>query len=189
MQHPPPSSLHLHCARSALHAGGVVACPTEAVWGLSCDPFDEDAVSRLLWLKRRPVHKGLILVASSAAQFEFLLAELSVKQRATLDASWPGPATWLVPHRGLVPRWISGRHSNVALRVSAHPVVQALCYSWQGPLVSTSANPAGARPALHAFQAHRYFGANLDYLLPGRLGVSAQPTTIRDLVTGQIIRD
>lgn len=185
----PPSALHLQAAISALRMGGVIACPTEAVWGLSCDPHNEDAVARLLALKNRPVAKGLILVATSQAQIDFLLSELPAQQRQTLAESWPGPATWLLPHRGLVPHWVCGSHATVAVRVSSHPVISALCTAWGGPLVSTSANPAGARPAREAYQVRRYFGGALDYLLPGRVGASQRPTAIRDLSSGLIVRD
>lgn len=184
----PPSSIHLACATRALHHGGTIACPTEAVWGLSCDPFDARAVGHLLDLKRRPVEKGLILVASHIDQLAFLLDEITEQQRALLEASWPGPATWLVPHRGRVPPWISGDFTTVAVRVSAHTGVSALCDSWSGPLVSTSANPAGGRPALHGFQVRRYFGRGVDYVLPGSLGASSSPTSITDLTTGETIR-
>jgi L-threonylcarbamoyladenylate synthase len=184
-----PSSLRLQAAVAALHRGGVIACPTEAVWGLSCDPDNLNAVAHLLALKDRPVAKGLILVASSAKQLDFLLSGLSAMQRQTLTDSWPGPATWLVPHKGLVPAWICGKHHTVAVRVSAHPVVSALCSVWGGPLVSTSANTAGARPAREAYQVRRYFGDGVDYLLPGSVDAAGRPTVIRDLLSGQIIRD
>lgn len=185
----PPSSLRLQAAVSALRRGGVIACPTEAVWGLSCDPQNEGAVAHLLALKGRPVAKGLILVAAHAGQLDFLLSDLTAQQRQTLSSSWPGPATWLVPHQGRVPSWICGVHATVAVRVSAHPVVGALCAAWGGPLVSTSANLAGARPAREAFQVRRFFGNGLDYLLPGRVGAAGRPTSIRDLLSGQFIRD
>jgi L-threonylcarbamoyladenylate synthase len=184
----PPSSIHLTGAVRALHSGGVIACPTEAVWGLSCDPFDAEAVEHLLAMKRRPQSKGLILVAADQAQLDFLLHDVTPAQRDSLAASWPGPATWLVPHKGRVPDWVSGDFSTVAVRVSAHPVVAALCARWGGPLVSTSANHTGARPALFAFQVHRYFGQDLGFLLPGALGDSATPTRITDLASGRVIR-
>ena len=181
-------SLRLRAAVEALRAGGVVACPTEAVWGLSCDPDNPWAVSRLLHLKQRPVAKGLILVAASESQFGFLLQGLSSEQRAKLSETWPGPATWLVPHRGRVPDWIHGDHDTVAVRVSAHPVVSRLCGAWGGPLVSSSANPGGARPARSLFQVRRYFGHALDGVVPGAIGDQARPTEIRDLASGEIIR-
>lgn len=184
----PPNALHLKAAVSALRRGGVIGCPTEAVWGLSCDPNNEGAVAHLLALKGRPVDKGLILVAGTLGHIDFLLSDLTAQQRQTLAADWPGPFTWLLPHGGRVPSWICGKHATVAVRVSAHPAVSALCMAWGGPLVSTSANVAGARPARAAFQVRRFFGAGLDYLLPGSLGTAARPTTIRDLRSGQIVR-
>ncbi len=183
-----PSAIRLGAAVEALRRGGVVACPTEAVWGLSCDPFNEGAVARLLRLKQRPASKGLILVAASEEQLSFLLAGLDATARDTLRASWPGPNTWLVPHRGRLPPIIVGEHDTVAVRVSSHPVVRALCLAWGGPLVSTSANPAGARPAVAAFQVRHFFGQQLDSILPGAVGRNRRPSVIRDLASGRTIR-
>lgn len=183
-----PSQLRLDRAVAALRADGVVACPTEAVWGLSCDPDSAIAVERLLQLKQRPVEKGLILVAASESQLAFLLADLPPQQREILSSSWPGPSTWLVPHRNRVQSWVHGEHSSVALRVSDHPVVRALCLAWGGPLVSTSANPAGSQPPREAFQVKRYFGAALDDILPGRVGGAVRPTQIRDLSSARLVR-
>ena len=183
-----PSSLRLDAAVHALRCGGVIACPTEAVWGLGCDPYHQQAVERLLAIKNRPQSKGLILVAAATTQLDFLLHDLPPDARERLTASWPGPTTWLVPHRGRIPRWICGAHATVAVRVSAHPVAAALAAAWGGPLVSTSANPAGARPAQYAFQVRRYFGDSLDNILPGSIGSAQRPTVIRDLFTGKIHR-
>ena len=171
-----------------LGRGGVIAYPTESVWGLGCDPANERAVMRLLALKNRPVSKGLILVASALEQLEWLLSGLDDSQYERLAASWPGPITWLVPHRDLVPRWITGDHDTVAVRVSAHPGVGALCRAWGGVLVSTSANPAGSAPALNQLQIRRYFGDSLDFVVPGHVGGQSRPSSIRDLVSGRTIR-
>ncbi len=181
-------SLSIRRGVAALHGGGVIACPTEAVWGLSCDPFDEAAVSRLLNLKRRDPGKGLILVAAAESQLEWLLQGLPVAQRARLRLSWPGPTTWLIPHHGRVPSWIHGDHDTVAVRVSAHRVVSALCHSWQGAMVSTSANPAGSQAAVHAFQVRRYFGERLDDIVPGAVSGARRPTVIKHLESDQIVR-
>lgn len=181
-------SQRLQIALDALTAGGVVACPTEAVWGLSCDPDNPDAVERLLALKQRPVGKGLILVASDIAQLDGLLAGLPEGQLARLLLSWPGPTTWLIPHHGRVPPWVCGDHDTVAVRVTAHPVMRALCEAWGGALVSTSANPGGSQPPRARFQVQRYFGGQLDAILPGAVGGADRPSTIRDLLTDQIVR-
>ena len=170
-----------------IRRGAVIAYPTEAVWGLGCDPFNATAVARLLALKKRPMHKGLIVVAATMEQFAWLLEGLSDTQLAQLKASWPGPNTWLVPHHNRVPEWIRGSHDSVAIRVSAHPLVAQLC-ALTGPLVSTSANPSGLSPAKSRLRIEQYFHGQLDAVLNGELGQSSKPSTIRDLRTGQVLR-
>lgn len=182
------ADFRLGCARRLLKAGGIVAYPTEAVWGLGCDPANTAALQRLLALKGRDPDKGLILVAATMSQFDDLLEGLAPGQREQLAASWPGPVTWLVPHHGRVHPLVCGRHTTVALRVSAHPQVAALCAKFGGPLVSTSANPQGRSPARDAAEVRRYFAGALDYLLTGPLGGAHQPTEIRDLASGRVMR-
>lgn len=177
----------LAMAAHAITSGGVVAYPTEAVWGLGADPLNRHGVERILHLKQRPLAKGVILVAASATQFQFLLQHLPQQQQRTLLDSWPGPRTWLVPHFRLVPEWIHGQHQTVALRVSAHPVVRALCQITGGPIVSTSANPQGLAPARFGYRARQYFGSAVEYA-PGQVDLNAQPSEIRDLASGRILR-
>lgn len=167
--------------------GGVIAYPTEAVWGLGCDPWNEAAVLRILTLKQRPMAKGLILIAASISQLAFLLDKLPFEQQNILQKSWPGPITWLVPHNNLVPAWICGQHASIALRVTNHPLVKKLC-SLTGPIVSTSANLAGLPAAKSRLMVEKYFHGQLDGMLNGLLGEQKKPSRICDLVTGQIIR-
>ncbi|ENY6666857.1 L-threonylcarbamoyladenylate synthase, partial [Pseudomonas aeruginosa] len=136
------SSFRAQCAARVVREGGVIAYPTEAVWGLGCDPWNEDAVYRLLALKARPVEKGLIVVAANIHQLDFLLEDLPDVWLDRLAGTWPGPNTWLVPHQERLPEWVTGVHDSVAVRVTDHPLVQELCHL-TGPLISTSANPAG----------------------------------------------
>jgi L-threonylcarbamoyladenylate synthase len=181
------SNWQIQQAALVVRNGGVIAYPTEAVWGLGCDPWNGDAVERLLALKDRPVHKGLILVAADIEQFDFLLEDLPEIWLARLSGSWPGPNTWLVPHQNRLPEWISGQHSSVALRVSDHPQVRALCRH-TGPLVSTSANPAGRPSARSRLRIEQYFPGQLDRVLGGNLGGRKNPSLIRDLVSGDVVR-
>jgi len=171
-----------------LAEGGVIAYPTESVWGLGCNPYDEPAVMRLLQLKQRPVEKGLILIAANMQQIEPFIAHLDDLQRQKLKNSWPGPVTWLVPNNGLIPAWISGDFPSVALRVTDHPVAAGLCRAFGGPIVSTSCNPAGLPPARDIHQVRRYFGSELDGVSNGATGKRTNPSEIRDLLSGQILR-
>ena len=172
----------------SLLAGDIVACATESVWGLSCDPWQETTVESLLTLKNRHRKKGLILVAADISQFSFLLDDLSSTHKAQLELSWPGATTWLVPHHQRVPEWISGEHDTVALRVSNHAAVKQLCSAWGGPLVSTSANTSGAQSGTEIHQVKRYFGHELIYIMPGITGGRKWPSRIVDLATGKVLR-
>jgi L-threonylcarbamoyladenylate synthase len=177
-------------AAQALQRGGVIAYPTEAVWGLGCDPMNEAAVLRLLAIKQRPVDKGVILVAGALEQFASLLdwSRLPADRAEAVHATWPGPRTWIVPATARVPHWIIGAHDGVAVRVSAHPAVVALCAAFGGPIVSTSANVAGAPPAFARDALDVELLARLDGITGGETGGLAAPTPIRDARTGRQLR-
>ena len=181
------NSWRVQQAAQAIRAGAVIAYPTEAVWGLGCDPWDEEAVERLLMLKGRSVDKGLILIADNIRQFNFLFEDFPELWMDRMASTWPGPNTWLVPHRNQLPQWITGVHETVALRVSDHPLVRDLC-ALVGPLVSTSANPQGRPAARSRIRVEQYFRGQLDLILGGNLGGRKNPSVIRDLATGSVIR-
>ena len=181
------STWRVQQAARAIRAGAVIAYPTEAVWGLGCDPWNEAAVDRLLAIKNRSVDKGLILVADSIRQFDFLFEDFPELWMDRMASTWPGPNTWLVPHQNMLPQWITGVHETVALRVSDHPLVRDLC-SLVGPLVSTSANPQGRPAARTRIRVEQYFRGQLDLVLGGNLGGRKNPSVIRDLATGQVMR-
>jgi len=179
---------HLERAVRVLRAGGVIAYPTEGVWGLGCDPFNAGAVERILRLKGRSRSKGLILVAGDVAQVRPLLGRVPVAQRIELLGSWPGPVTWIVPVGDEMPRWITGKHDSVAIRVSDHLQLASLCRLFGGPIVSTSANLQGRPAARSALAVRRYFRGAIDYLLPGELGGRRGATAIREALSGRIVR-
>jgi len=171
-----------------LRHGGVVAYPTEAVYGLGCDPWDEAAVLRILALKRRPTSKGVILIAADFDQLLPFVEPLPPPLMAPVLASWPGPFTWLLPATPNTPPWLTGDHDTLAVRVTAHPVAAALCRAAGFPLVSTSANRAGRPPARSALQVHLRLREEVDDILNGPLGGLGRPTEIRDARTGALIR-
>lgn len=184
------SPLDSERAAALLRAGGVIAYPTEGVWGIGCDPRDEAAVRRLLAIKQREVAKGLILVAADERQLAGYIAmqALDASGRDAVRASWPGPHTWIVPASPDAPCWITGAHEGIAVRVSAHPQVVALCNAFDGAIVSTSANlstlPAPrTRDALDAALL-----ARIDGVLEGETGGLREPTPIRDARSGARLR-
>ncbi len=183
-----PQEWRLNLAVRLIREGAVIAYPTEGVWGLGCLPDDKRAVSRIFELKRRSWQEGLILVASDMEQIAPFLEGLDETQRQSLERTWPGPVTWLVPDNGRAPAWITGRHDRVALRVSSHPVIRGICDLLDEPIVSTSANPAGRPPARTLLRLRQYFPHGIDYIFPGELGDARGASEIRDLLTGEIVR-
>ena len=178
-------SFPMHRAGRILRSGGVVAYPTEGVFGLGCIPDDADAVIRILSIKKRSPAMGLVLIASGIEQLEDW-AELP--DGVNLESSLEQPVTWIVPATTNVPYWIKGEHHGIAVRITKHPVASALCDVADSPLVSTSANVAGSPPARSAFVLRRRFRSLVDYIVPGRCGPAAGASEIRDLNSGKIIR-
>jgi len=171
-----------------LHLQGVIAYPTEAVWGLGCDPYSYSAVAKILNLKNRPERKGLILIACNWQQFAPFTEGLTSSQLARLQQSNNKPTTWLIPHNGAAPKWIVGDHDTLAVRVSSHPLAASLCQLFGGPIVSTSANPQGLSEATEALKVRRYFGRAVDGITPGTVGKASAPSEIRHLLTDRVIR-
>lgn len=170
-----------------LDRDGVIAYPTEGVWGLGCLPDSQQAVQKVLALKNRSWQEGLLIVAASMDQIAPYLEGLENSFLDELQASWPGPVTYLVPDNGMAPAWIVGRHQTLGIRVSNHPLVKALCQHL-GPLVSTSANITGRPAAMSALEVRRYFGDRIDHIVPGELGSLDGPSRIKVLTSGEIIR-
>lgn len=193
-----------------LKEGQLLAYPTESVWGIGCDPFNEEAVQQLLAIKQRPINKGMIVVTDSAARIALLLESLSDEQRQSIFDSWSITSnagaqqahTWLLPLSQQltvpIPSWISGAHNSLAVRVIAHPLIKQLCAQVVSPLnpygfiVSTSCNPSGQSPALTLAQAQKYFMdgkfvEQVAYLQGDTLSYEL-PSQIHDALTGQVIR-
>ncbi|BFI97491.1 MAG: Sua5/YciO/YrdC/YwlC family protein [Rhodanobacter sp.] len=180
----------LEDAALLLRRGGVLAYPTEAVYGLGCDPHHREAFDRIFALKQRPATQGVLLIAADYEQVRRYIDLDRVPSTVLADvrASWPGPHTWIFPRSAAVPAWVAGTHAGIALRITAHEPAAALCRAFGGALVSTSANPHGEPPAKSAQTVRDYFGAALDGLLDAPLGAQDRPSTIRDALTGAIIR-
>lgn len=177
-------------AAALVRDGYVLAYPTEGVYGLGCDPANRTAFERIFALKQRPATQGVLLIAADFAQVERYidLAKVPAVVLAQVKASWPGPHTWIFPRTSAVPDWVAGAHPGIALRVTAHAPAAALCRTCGMALVSTSANPHGAPPAMSAPTVREYFGDALDGVLDAPLGGLDRPTTIRDALTGAVIR-
>lgn len=175
-------------AIQALHRGSVIAYPTESVYGLGCDPLCESAVLHLLALKKRAVNKGLLLIAADLMQIMPYIAAIPLDCMQKVLHTWPGPFTWVFPATKLVPAWIHGDHNTVAVRVTDHPIAKTLCADFGRPLVSTSANLEGQSPACTAQAVAEMFPVGIEVIVPGKVGELAKPTSIRDALSGSLIR-
>lgn len=173
---------------ACLNRGGIIAYPTEAVYGLGCNPFNETAVHKIVQLKKRSLAKGLILITHDWQCVADLIMPIPEERMVEIQKTWPGPYTWIFPASKKVPLWIKGQHNSIALRVTAHPIAREICSSYGLPIVSTSANTAFESPFKTAQEVSQHFGEQIDMIVPGEVGNLLQPTTIRDAVSGQIIR-
>jgi L-threonylcarbamoyladenylate synthase len=177
----------LRRAAQVLREGGVIAYPTEAVFGLGCDPGCDSAVRRILAIKARPGGAGFILIAADWAQLEGWIAPTPAEE-ARLLAPADAPITWVVTAGARAPMQVTGGRRTIAVRITRHAVAAALCTAAGMPLVSTSANRHGRRPARSALAARRWFGATIDLVVPGEVGGLAKPTEIRDARSGVVLR-
>lgn len=183
-----PAAWPLKRAVQTVRDAGVIAYPTEAVYGLGCDPLEAAAVARILHIKRRDAAKGVILIAARIEQVLPFMAKLPGEVLAKLEASWPGPVTWVVPAASHVPAWLTGGRTTLAVRVTAHPVARALSEACDMALVSTSANRSGQAPARSGLMVRMQLGEAVDCIVPGAVGGLLRPTEIREAITGKILR-
>lgn len=172
-------------AADVLLAGGVITCPTEGVYGLSCLPDDEEAIVRLLTLKHRDPAKGLILIGANAGQFEDWI-DLEDDTLPPPDAAHP--LTWIVRARAGVSPLVRGDHETVAVRITTNPVAHELCLAVASPIVSTSANIAGQPVARNIFVLRRRFTPCVDYIVPAGCGPASGPSEIREFRSRQVLR-
>ncbi|HET9836045.1 MAG TPA: L-threonylcarbamoyladenylate synthase [Rhodanobacteraceae bacterium] len=174
-------------AAALLRSGGVLAYPTEAVFGLGCDPENHAAFEKIFALKQRPPEQGVLLIAGDFSQIASWI-DAPPEAIARAQATWPGAYTWIFPRTSRAPEWVAGGHDGIALRITAHGPAAALCRAFGGPIVSTSANVHGQPPARSANEVEGMFSEGLDGVLHGETGGLQRPTPIADAISGVIIR-
>jgi len=181
------NSANTRALAAHLKRGGLIAYPTESCFGLGCDPSNRRAVLRILKLKQRPQHKGLILIASDYRQVARYIRPLTLAEQARLQAEGAQVVTNLMPTKPSCPRWLRGAHETLAVRLTAHPFAKNLCRSAGSALVSTSANRSGQRAAKTFAECRRLFGRSV-WVLRGRVGKRKRPSTIRVWGGDRIVR-
>ncbi|MEM7252459.1 MAG: L-threonylcarbamoyladenylate synthase [Pseudomonadota bacterium] len=179
----------LRAAVRVVSTGGVLAYPTESIFGLGCDPWHEEAVARILRLKGRAREMGLIVIVADAPQLE-AVSTLPADQAVRLaQTRVDRPTSWIVPAASDLPSWVSGGRDTVAVRFIAHPFAKALCQRVGHAVVSTSANPSGQPPAATAAQVRAMFSTGIDLVVDSPTGGIGAPSTIRDWTSGDVLRN
>ncbi len=183
-----PCAYKLRLAAHEINNGGLIAYPTEAVYGLGCHPRNQQAVLQLLTLKQRSIDKGLILIAANFEQILPYIAFNKINQLAQIKKTWPGPVTWLLPAHPSVPVCLRGNHRTIAVRITAHPIAAAIAEIAGTALVSTSANKTGFEPAKTALKVRQYFNDEKILIINGAIGGRKQTSAIFDATSGQQLR-
>ena len=171
-------------AANILQNGGIIVYPTETVYGIGCDPLNEEACMRIQLLKNREKPKTMLLLAYSLEQVEEMAGHLIDISRKLAQKFWPGPLTVIIKPQTNFPEHLTGFSGGVALRVTSHPVASALVREFARPIISTSANTSGQPPVLTYEKALREFGNKVDMVIESRRDLSGKPSTVVDCTSG-----
>jgi len=175
-------------AAACIRRGGIVGYPTEGVFGLGCDPQNTRALKRLIELKRRDDRKGLIIIAANRGQLDPFIAAVTESLAEKLEASWPGPVTWILESSASASALLTGNRDTVATRITSHASAASLCETCGHAIVSTSANLSGQPSCKDTQSVASCFGDKIDYLLDLPVGGLDGPTPIFDGATGKQLR-
>jgi L-threonylcarbamoyladenylate synthase len=185
-----PDPAAIERAAQSLQRGGVVAIPTDTLYGLAVDPFNAAAVARVFAIKGRGEERALPLVAANTAQVRAWLGELPALAARLAQSFWPGPLTLVMRAPLALAAGVTGDRETVGIRVPAHAVTRALCSAFARPLTATSANLSGEPATDDPDKVAGSLGDRLDVLLDSGPTPGGPPSTIVD-VTGaepQLIR-
>jgi L-threonylcarbamoyladenylate synthase len=185
-----PDPAAIERAAASLRRGGVVAIPTDTLYGLAADPFNAAAVARVFAIKGRGVESAVPLVAADTAQVRAWVGELPAVAARLADHFWPGPLTLVMRASHTLAAGVMGDGETVGVRVPRHAVTRALCAAFARPLTATSANRSGASATDDPDEVAITFGDSLDVLLDAGKTPGGPASTIVD-VTGaepQLIR-
>jgi L-threonylcarbamoyladenylate synthase len=164
--------------------GGVVAIPTDTLYGLAADPFNASAVRRVFDAKGRAAERALPLVAAGVAQIDAHLGRLPPIADRLAARFWPGPLTLIVPAPAALAADVTGGTGRVGVRVPAHDIARAVCAACGHPVTATSANPTGEPATADPDVVERTLGASVDFLLDVGPTRGGAPSTVVD-VTGE----
>lgn len=180
------SDFSIRHAAHVIRNGGIIAYPTDTIYGLGCDPYNADAVHSINRLKQRPLNKQFILLAGDIAQIKpLIILNEEQQQRITHTTE---PTSWITDASPQAPAWLVDKHHTLSIRVTENPFVKKLCAALGHAIISTSANPSGKKPARNSLELHRYFHGRLDKILASQKKLNGRPSKIIRLCDNHVIR-
>lgn len=184
----PAIKINHHRLKSHLKKGGVIAYPTESCYGLGALPTSAKGVRLILRIKKRPQHKGLIVIGHDLPQLQTLLRPLSPATQSLLNQTFPAPKTFILPaKRKILPQLRGKKRNKLAVRVPDLFLAQQLCKSLNTPIISTSCNKSGQKPCKDMRTVRRLFGKKV-LIVSGKIGKRKCPSEIIDLENGIKLR-
>jgi len=181
------SDFSIRHAAHIIKLGGVIAYPTDTIYGLGCDPFNAEAVERINLIKRRPLNKQFILLAGDIKQVRDLIA-ITPEQEKMISRN-AEPTSWVVNASEQAPPWLTDKNHMLTIRISQHEEVKKLCHALGHAIISTSANISGKKPAQNGLQLYRYFYQQVDKILLANKALAGKPSKIIRLCDNYIIRN
>jgi L-threonylcarbamoyladenylate synthase len=157
-------------------AGRVIAYPTDTVYGLGCNPFDSQAVERLVHIKQRS--KGALPILVNSMSVARRLGEFNRTTLTLAGKFWPGPLTLIVPSREKLPTLVTAGSTFVGLRIPKHEIALALIGFCDGRIIGTSANISGHSPAKSANEVMMELGEPIDAILDGGPTPTGKESTV-----------
>ncbi len=182
-----PTLQNIHRAADIIKNRGLIAYPTETVYGLGADPYCSEAIQKIFTAKARAQNKGIILLIRDADDLSMLARAISPTAQTLIRAFWPGPLTLVFEANPDLPPALLGGRDTIALRHSNSPIAARLLTALRGPLTSTSANRSGHGPARSASEVQNALGDHLDLILDGGPSASTTPSTLVDVSTDRAI--
>ncbi|CAN5748874.1 hypothetical protein BH23CHL5_BH23CHL5_08540 [soil metagenome] len=169
-----------------IEQGGVVAIPTDTVYGLAASLSHPEAIDRIFALKGRSVAKPIPILLASIDFLHIVSQNRDLKIMALLDEFWPGPLTLAIPSETALPSGVTGADGYVAIRVPNHPIAIEVIGKAGGAVACTSANPSGQPPARSAEEVATYFGETVDVILDGGQTPGGAASTVAALRGGNL---
>ena len=181
-----PESGLLRKAEDVLIKGGVIAYPTDTVYGLGANAMNEEAVRKIFLFKKRDESKPLLLVVSKEFNLKEIVTEVSPQAVKLIKAFWPGPLTIIFKASNTLSSFLTGGTGKIGVRVPDNAIVLRLLSICRFPITSTSANPSGMEEAKTAEQVKNYFPGKIDLIINGGESHQNLPSTIVEIEKGEL---